>query len=781
MNPPQRIGKYEILAEIGRGGFAVVYKARDPALDREIALKVLKPEHVQADRVQQFLTEARQAARLTHPGIVPIYEVAAEDGQPYIAMAYLPGGSLAQRLAGALLSEARLPVEMALDILKQVAEALTYAHKKKLLHRDVKPANILFDEENRALLADFGLVKSLAETGMTSIDRVIGTREYMAPEQWNNGELSPATDIYALGVVAYELLAGRRPFEAETLEGLLYAHLQQTPPDPREWNADLDAGLVEVLQKALAKDPAARYASARDFACALKETWDQRQHAAETQHTLIELYHQAQEALQEQRWGTLVNHCVAIRNLDPDYRDAGTLLALAASHLAEEENARQQQKALEQAFTNAQALAREDPEKAVPALEALAEQAPEWQEVQVALEAARAAAEKQRLYASMAAHLKAACYDAACTELLAFLELEPEHTEARARLLEIAAALVEELQTTRAALEKAEGNVATLQARLKQLETTLAQLQEAHQALEQHAADADKALEQSLSTAQQQEKALRTAQQQVTQYDELLLTLEQNNLERARSLAQTLAKGKGAGATAVWTRLRPVEKPVVPATPQGERRVNPKDGKEYVRIPAGEFLYGDAKEKKTLPEYWIARTPVTNAEYARFVTETRREPPEHWNGKTPPKEIADHPVVNVTWEDAVAYAEWAGGRLPTEEEWEKAARGTDGCEYPWGGTFDKDKCNSEESGINGTTPVGKYSPDGDSPYGVADMAGNVWEWTASEFDKEGRRVVRGGAFSSVSKVVRCAFRYWHGPDGRGRNQGFRVVLSLSTL
>lgn len=780
MNPPQRIGKYEILAEIGRGGFAVVYKARDPELDREIALKVLKPEHVQADRVQRFLTEARQAARLTHPGIVPIYEVAAEDGQPYIAMAYLPGGSLAQRLAGAPLSEARLPVEMALDILKQVAEALTYAHKKKLLHRDVKPANILFDEENRALLADFGLVKSLAETGMTTVDRLTGTREYMAPELWNNGELSPATDIYALGVVAYELLAGRRPFEVETLEGLLYAHLQQTPPDPREWNADLDAGLVEVLQKVLAKDPAARHASARDFARALKETWDQRQHATETQHTLTELYHQAQEALQEQRWGALVNHCVAIRNLDPDYRDVGALLALAASRLAEEEDARQQQKALEQAFAEAQALALQDPEKAVVALEALAEQAPEWQEVQTALEAARVASKKQRLYASMAAHLEAACYDAACTELLAYLELEPEHTEARARLLEIAAALVKELQTTRAALEKAEGNAATLQARLKKIETTLAQLQEAHQALEQRAADAGKALQQSQATEQRQEKALRAAQQQVTQYDELLLTLEQHDLERARPLAQALAKGKGAGATAVWTRLRPVEKSVVPATPQGDRRVNPKDGKDYVRIPAGEFLYGDDKKKKTLPEYWIARTPVTNAEYARFVAETRRNPPEHWKGKTPPKELADHPVVYVNWDDAVAYAEWAGGRLPTEEEWEKAARGADGREYPWGDTFDKDKCNSEESGIKETTPVGKYSPAGDSPYGIVDMAGNVWEWTATEYDKEGRRVVRGGAFSSTGRDVRCAYRYDWGPYNRFRLLGFRLVLSLST-
>jgi len=166
---------------------------------------------------------------------------------------------------------------------------------------------------------------------------------------------------------------------------------------------------------------------------------------------------------------------------------------------------------------------------------------------------------------------------------------------------------------------------------------------------------------------------------------------------------------------------------------------------------------------------------VTNTEYARFVAETGHEPPSHWKGKTPSKKIADHPVTHVSWDDATAYAEWAGGRLPTEEEWEKAARGTDGREYPWG-EWAEGHCNSKEVGTGDTTPVGQYSPRGDSPYGCQDCAGNVWEWTASEHE-QGRRVVRGGSFGYPRGYARCAYRAGPLPHFDWVSYGFRVVVS----
>jgi len=193
-----------------------------------------------------------------------------------------------------------------------------------------------------------------------------------------------------------------------------------------------------------------------------------------------------------------------------------------------------------------------------------------------------------------------------------------------------------------------------------------------------------------------------------------------------------------------------------------------------VRIPAGEFLYGDQKKKLNLPEFWIDKTPVTNAEYARFVADTGHEPPKHWKGKAPPKEIADHPVTYVSWHDAVAYAEWAGKRLLTEEEWEKAARGTDGRKYPWGDQNPDSKLCNFGKNVGGTTPVGKYSLQGDSPYSCVDMAGNVWEWTASDYDAE-NKVLRGGSWGGAARLVRGATRRWDAPVSRYFNVGFRCA------
>jgi formylglycine-generating enzyme required for sulfatase activity len=234
---------------------------------------------------------------------------------------------------------------------------------------------------------------------------------------------------------------------------------------------------------------------------------------------------------------------------------------------------------------------------------------------------------------------------------------------------------------------------------------------------------------------------------------------------RAANLEVELAE-----AQATLTRLEPGAKRR--DEPWGNVWTNPQDGKEMIHIPAGDFLYGDEKKKIELPEFWIDRTPVTNAEYARFVAATGHKPPKHWKGKSPPKEIADHPVTYVSWHDAVAYAGWAGKRLPTEEEWEKAARGTDGREYPWG-DWEEDRCNTKEAGVGGTTPVGRYSPDGDSPFGCVDMVGNVWEWTVIE---EGdRRVVRGGSWLDDRDFARCAARYWFAPYRSDASGGFRCV------
>lgn len=198
-------------------------------------------------------------------------------------------------------------------------------------------------------------------------------------------------------------------------------------------------------------------------------------------------------------------------------------------------------------------------------------------------------------------------------------------------------------------------------------------------------------------------------------------------------------------------------------------------GIELLSIPAGPFLYGDKKSRLTLPAFVMARTPVTNVQYKAFVDATNHRLPAHWRDGRLPAGREQHPVVNVNWYDAQEFCAWAGVRLPTEQEWEKAARGTDGRAYPWGDAAPTDKLCNFNNNIRGTTPVGRFSPAGDSPYGLADMAGNVWEWCSDDYDNSRARVLRGGSFLNGSQRVRCACRYWLDPGNLDVSVGFRVA------
>lgn len=269
----RRIGKYELLDEIGRGGFAVVYKARDVELDRLVALKVLRPAlSDDPDFVARFKQEARAAAGLKHPHIVTVYDAVQIDGQLIIAMQYVEGHTLRDELQ----AQGALPFDRAMEILEQIAGALDYAHQRGIVHRDVKPANILLEETSQgvhATLLDFGLAKAMqASTALTSQGTLLGSPEYMAPEQADPDrakEIGPATDRYALGIVAYQLLTGRVPFQGNT-PATLNAHLNLKPTDPHTLRAEVSPQVSAVLLKMLAKAPADRYASAREFVQALR-------------------------------------------------------------------------------------------------------------------------------------------------------------------------------------------------------------------------------------------------------------------------------------------------------------------------------------------------------------------------------------------------------------------------------------------------------------------------------------------------------------------------------
>src|SRR5574341_82703 len=201
-----------------------------------------------------------------------------------------------------------------------------------------------------------------------------------------------------------------------------------------------------------------------------------------------------------------------------------------------------------------------------------------------------------------------------------------------------------------------------------------------------------------------------------------------------------------------------------------------RDGRAMVSVPAGEFLSGPDREKASTGAFYIDRFPVTNAEYKKFVEATGHEDPAHWRRGTWPEGKADHPVVQVTWESANAYAQWAGKRLPTELEWEKAARGIDGRLWPWGSAFDPGKCNTSS---DWTTSVGKYSPAGDSPYGCADMAGNVWEWIGGK-PSPLRMPLRGGDWLDGKEEAMTFHRRMHTPKRKNDFIGFRCAAGDAT-
>jgi serine/threonine protein kinase len=260
------LGGYRILGQLGRGGTSVVYRAEHVRLGRPAALKLLSPGLGEADFSERFLRESQLAASLDHPSIVPVYDAGEEDGLLYIAMACVEGTDLKTLIA----EEGALPLRRALWILGQVASALDAAHARGLVHRDVKPANILVGPEDRAYLSDFGAVKELASAGMTRTGAFVGTIEYCAPEQIEGGQVDARTDVYALACVLYETLTGTPPFHRPSEVAVLNAHLHAPPPRLAKAAPGLPSGLEHVIQKALSKSPLDRYASAGELIAAAK-------------------------------------------------------------------------------------------------------------------------------------------------------------------------------------------------------------------------------------------------------------------------------------------------------------------------------------------------------------------------------------------------------------------------------------------------------------------------------------------------------------------------------
>jgi len=267
-----RLGRYEISGVLGQGAMGVVYLAHDPEIDRPVALKTLRPEAMHGESAAEiegrFLKEAKLAGRLQHPNVVTVYDVGRDRGEFFIAMEYVEGHPLTRYLAAA----DSLPLNAKIGIIRQAAEALDHAHERGVVHRDIKPGNILIAKDGRVKVTDFGIARftSATTSDLTRTGQMIGSPAYMSPEQVRGEKLDGRSDLFSLGVVLYELLTGARPFPGESITTLVYQILHTEPRDPREIRADLPAASREVMAVLLAKQPDKRPENARAFLRELK-------------------------------------------------------------------------------------------------------------------------------------------------------------------------------------------------------------------------------------------------------------------------------------------------------------------------------------------------------------------------------------------------------------------------------------------------------------------------------------------------------------------------------
>src|SRR3954464_25653 len=279
-------GDYSIDKELGRGGMAVVYKGVERALERVVAIKVVPPESANAGQAaERFRREARLAASLDHANIIPVYRVGQAGPLHFMAMKFVEG-----RAVDAIIeSQGALPIPVAIAILRYSAAGLAFAHERKIVHRDIKGANILVDKDGRVMVSDFGIARALEEVSLTASGMVIGTPYYMSPEQCGGQKISPQSDQYSLGIMGFQMLTGEVPFNAESMVGVIQHHYMTPVPDVLQVRPDVPKELLDVVYCALNKDPADRFNTTREMAQALENVPQSDSDREEAEKLLKEL------------------------------------------------------------------------------------------------------------------------------------------------------------------------------------------------------------------------------------------------------------------------------------------------------------------------------------------------------------------------------------------------------------------------------------------------------------------------------------------------------------
>lgn len=905
------LGGFQLLEKVGSGGMGEVYKARQISLDRVVALKIL-PERVASDGdfVARFLREAKTAAKLSHPNIVGAVDAGKTAGKYYFAMEYVDGQSLTQILeTGGRVEEGR-----ALEIIIQVTRALEYAWQHSMVHRDIKPDNIMITSHGDVKLADLGLAREAGDlevTRVTQVGEMVGTPHYVSPEQAaGEEEVDIRSDIYALGVTFYQMVTGELPFKGPDAVSIVTARFHSSPVPANEVNPAVSHDVAQVINVMMALKPENRYPNPRvllhdlllvtaghrpEFASPDKSARQRALEATETTPTEATLF------LRRRGWGiskgiwisgavviafgVLVNvgtHLAFRYYGPPEYNGAPPAQVTRIEEEAEAtrkmvEAAKVEKQREDEARRRGEDARRKEEEARLARLE---DEARQHYEASKNLIDKGRFEDALRLLVSVGSRFDDTKYDARLEGLK--LEAIRRAEGAKRRAAEEAAIERNYNEMTALAREQLEigdyGAALSILVRARGLKDTeevrdlmdearriqnIARARDAEekgrlrtavdlylQALEgaddpelrQHANELKRRVDFADAIARAESLAKDRKWQEANEAYTRALELAdadakadiQNRLkdiDDAIAYEDAISEGLAALKKEAWKEavshaeaalaLRPGDETARLLVEQaGERLGPPKEvtnsmGMQFVLIPAGEFVMGsDAAERDERPAhkvyvdaYYISRCEVTNAQFEQYSV-------GHRNAGKACSPDDNMPAVGVTWDEAAAFCRWLSGkegveyRLPTEAEWERAARGGAARLYPWGdeapaadGHY---RCNFapnrsqrlwDADGFTFAAPAGSYA-DGASAFGCSDLAGNVWEWCMDWYapykasqaetprnpsgpDTGRTRVLRGGSYSDGADSLRCTKRFSMSPRAREYNVGFRCVRTVA--
>jgi serine/threonine protein kinase/formylglycine-generating enzyme required for sulfatase activity len=754
-------GRYKLEQCIGSGGMGEIYRARRMHIGDTVAVKVLRADVVEDEKSRQrFYREARAAAMLHHPNAVVIHDFGEDaDGTAYIVMELLVGRSLRQ----VLIQEGTINAVRAYGIIRQASAALDAGHRNGIVHRDIKPDNIILLDSNDAAdhvkILDFGIAKVLdnktldthsLEQRLTNVGSVIGTPHYMAPEQCQGEEADSRSDIYSLGVVLYELLTGVAPFLAKTPTGVAIKHVTEKPRPLREINPSVPEAVDRVVLHALEKDPNARPQTALELARAFENA------LVNEQDTVRFIRSGESQRITTSMIGAIGDPEVARTPTQPGApvpsQNFETAVAPPQSAPQNFETTISPPPSSQDFETTV------SPSTGADQLKQSGEAATEFiARVQTTAEPPKPAGEAAtefiaRVQTTAEPPKPGATPSAPSAQVIPGTELLPK-SEDRPQIKPVEPAKRQEAGKKPSPADKPEKKEEKKeQKKEKKKDATPSPIKkpaatptQMTQIMQQPAVLIGAAALVAIIAviAFWQYRRHQIQQEQRRQQEQLLL--QQQRLQQQEQLRQ------------------------------------PPPGMVYV--PGGEFRLGrdgdDVKESEkpahpvTVAPFFIDITEVTNEQYQKFVDSKGHTPPPVWQGNHFPVDANKVPVTDVTWEDVKAYAEWLGDgkRLPTEEEWEFAARGTDGRIYPWGPEWAPNLSNSksDDNEKQRLIEVGQF-PKGASPFGLLDMAGNAWEWTASDYKEysgaqynppkgfKNLKVIRGGNFDSARQSVTTTVR-----------------------